>query len=164
MLMEREYIGEGNQHIIYRSRQNPGYVLKKPRLRHLLALNVFFSTTDIKNDLENAESITRNEAIIPEARLFTFRKTYFMIFNFESYIIRQKWLEPTTSEEITPNFQNNLLRDLYENAPDNFISQEGVFNWIDPIRGNFSRLLEKTGIMSWPTYKHIMVKIRRILK
>jgi len=121
--MERELIGRGNEHFVYRSKVNPKVLLKKPNIITLL-LSKFSGDkpSDLRRQLQETQTTLQSTMVrIPRTRLVTFGS---------GYIIDQDFIEEDHSISNIRSFLRDqnvpILVHLYDSNSNNFICNEGI--------------------------------------
>lgn len=153
--MERERIGQGYEHTVYRAKHNPEWVLKKPRIHQYFSSNALQIRQEIQ---EKQELLAESTIKIPETRIFSLQK---------GYVIAQKFIDEDNSVEVEEHLQEQNIPHVmhrYHNNPQNFISNSGAVYWVDPTKGFVTRLLERYHIMSEDTYRKTKDRVRNFFK
>lgn len=147
----REIVGIGHEHIVLRSRQNPGYCLKIPWFFNRL------KGETARLEVQQSIKRTANSGVLtPETRLFIPDKRY---------VIYQKVVKNDPAFD-TGSYLDNLDDKLFSNkyavAKKNFAAEGGNVYWFDLTYG-FSRYFIKLGLTP-EQYYSISAKFRRFLK
>lgn len=159
--MEREYIGKGSSHWVFRARNHPNKVLKVPTNFSLMLLKLSAGgTKHLRQELEaSAGFVEGSGIIIPKTRIIGQKK---------GYIIIQDLIEKDESIPNIPEYvqkqSNRFMQDLYDSSPDNFISCNSQLYWIDPVRGIFARFIDHFGSVPFQRYVHFRAKLKRTLR
>ncbi len=148
--MERERIGGGWEHEVYKSRRE-GWVLKRPKLPVILVNNLMrFDARDVRDDLRQAQAVVGETSFvdIPTSRIFEFNGSFLGV-NYSSYIIVQRYVKEDGS---VTDIENQLrtsgqeyLANRYTIMNENFVSNMGKLFLVDFTR-TYKRALGKMKI------------------
>jgi hypothetical protein len=145
-MSEFEFIGQGHDHLVYRSPYNPTRFFKKPRFINNLTLFLSgMKVEDIQKELDQAQSLLESTPIkIPNTRIVK-KGAGFRIF--QSYRMFQ---DQVIEDQSIPDMEEtirltgiSLMIDKYWEDPRNFKSSGGHIYWIDPTRGSVSRSITR---------------------
>lgn len=160
LYMQREIVGRGIEHIVWRDPSDPNYVYKKPTLtQHIFLILAGVDANAIVDEIEYSKGLVRNTGlVIPETTVVIERNRF-------DYRIRQRFIEKDSHtpdlalflrEQGTPFFVDKYLL-----KPQNFIWNQGVLYWVDPTRG-FYRILTNRVHIPWEKQIQIMARLIRI--
>ncbi len=160
--MKREFISQGFEHKVWRSKRNRRIVLKTPTWANRISLLLTGTrTSDLKDEIKEAQERIGGigEVRIPETRIFGF-------FGGLGYVIAQPYIDTDhedfaegTYEKIVK--QNDVLAKLYWLSPQNFRITNDVAYFIDPTKGVIGRILDRFGILSFDGYVRALYQIKR---
>ncbi len=157
--MERELVGQGGEHTVYKANTKKEVVIKKPRpLTHLSVKYLWGGAEKIKQEIEEAQLLVENTVVtIPNTRVWSMHN---------SYLVTQEMIEEDNSVNIGEQLQEygpHSLYTLYQLSPENFASQNGNIYWLDPMKGLLSRFLESSHLLSVEQYKQMKLSVKKKL-
>jgi hypothetical protein len=144
--MERFFLARGGCHIVERMPAHPNYVLKTPNFWESLFMRLFrHNPRLLRNDLKHYQELLRDSPVkIPDTKVFVFGN---------NYCILQEFVKPDNSVDIIKQVVLEqgipILRHKVVDSPENFISSRGHVYWIDPIKGAYSRGVERYLGIPW---------------
>lgn len=162
MKKEREFLGEGVEHKVYRALAHD-VVLKIPKSKFDYLKLFTNAPKNVLREIKEAEKRVEGTDIqLPETRVFKFGR---------SYIISQKTIEedysiPNLAEEMEKyKNSNRFLYTTYLSNPRNFASRNGNIYWIDQVNGIVTFLEEKTfGLINIERYRKTRILYRAVVK
>ena len=146
--MERTMVGRGWEHKVMLPnnetlRQN--WVFKRPQLLTVLILYMTGGTDQLRREHQEAQTLIAHANIValPESRIFD---TTTLGHKKKGYIIAQRRVHEDHSiydiKKTLKGTGQDLLADIFDVQPDNFMSQGGTIYWIDPSHA-YHRLLNR---------------------
>ena len=122
-------------------RQN--WVLKKPHLLTVLILRITGGVDQLQKEYQEAQILITQTNIVnlPESRIFD---VLILGFKKSGYIIAQRRLQEdhgiAAIKKTLESAGQDLLADIFDVQPENFVSQGGIIYWVDPSHA-YHRLL-----------------------
>lgn len=159
--MEREYVGRGGEHKVFRMKKLRNYVIKTPTIFNLWFLKTFgLSAEIIKKEYAEGEALTENTGIRVPFSIVRLRE------NGRRYSITQQYIKEDHSiDDVRAYIQSRNLPhvlDRYDLSPQNFITNDGIVYWVDPSKGaHIWGLLDRKGILSRQKSAAIQAKVKR---
>ncbi len=152
-LMERIFVGQGSEHMVFRSQVNPEYVLKIPYGLNSRSLHLYGDPVKlIQQEIEEARSLTEGtKIVIPHTEVFPVESIYF---------IAQKYIEEDGSLDISSELDlTNIDRFIHRHNTRNFRSNQGILYWLDPTKGPAHRIITRT-LLQESRYSHLRAQLR----
>ncbi len=146
--MERIMVGRGWEHkvvLLKNEKLRRNWVLKKPHLLTILILRMTGDMDQVRREHQDAQTLIAHTNVVklPESRIFD---TMALGLKNRGYIIVQRRLQEDHSvaaiKKTLKNAGQDLLADIFDVQPENFISQGGTIYWIDPSHA-YHRLLNR---------------------
>lgn len=165
--MRKELVGQGKEHKVYLIQPNNSQqlenntVIKLPNFYMQVYLKLGLTKPlDIRDGFEEAKKIIGNSDIkIPQTKVKIMRK---------AYAIRQEFID--SDQSLTADKIKEILKQYpyvytrYLSNPSNFrVYNENIY-WLDPLRGPLSRILDKTGLLSYQDYYKLRLNIKKVLR
>lgn len=170
-MSERKFLGEGRQHTVWESRR-PKKVLKTAKLSRYLSLRLLgFDSKSIVRDFQEASELTKSSRIqVPKTRVISIRTRRFGFGKFKfslekGYIIEQEEIERDDSidtRKILAEEKQTYLLDKFDINLSNFVASQGIVYWVDPVKGNDLRFLEKIYLVTPQQYAKVRLGLKRI--
>lgn len=161
-MKEREFVGQGREHRVVRSRRDTQTVLKTPRVLNSLALRYLFDgVRTVRRDIDQKTRLAKRAGVqIPTTRVFSLP-------SFQgSYVIAQKYIPNDHSVHIGEYLKSRQVDELtlmYESHSDNFLSYRGRVYLVDLTHEFFIRLVQKTKVMNTETCWKTKVRFKRAI-
>lgn len=135
-MKEREYIGHGVEHTVFKAHSTLPMVLKKPNPLTLFGVKLHGGPEIIKRELQEAyKNIENTGVLIPKTRVIPFAR---------GYVIAQEYIPDDSSvsiEDYLLKHGNERLIRRYASNAANFIASGGTVYQIDTTVGVFERIL-----------------------
>lgn len=163
----RELIGRGIEHNVYKARLGKSAVLKISRFFNRLSLGINPAPV-IRQEREKAQALISNTDVrIPRTLIISFDAKVLGV-PVKRYVMGQQYIQDDGSVmDIGRHLAGqglDTLVDEYVHEPRNFKSHKGVVYWVDPTKGTIGRVLETTGVTSLQRYRKIRRKLSKVIR
>jgi hypothetical protein len=158
--MERQFVGQGWEHQVYRSKSHPNKVIKVPTPESLRFFKFFrLDPKLVQKEYQEAVSLVADTTIkIPDTRFLYLRDRYYIVQDFieEDFSLKN-------ARELLKNQGLFELLEKYDRGGSNFISNRGTLYWIDPtVGGSITGFLARRGVLSRRKTRQIKSLIQKL--